>query len=42
MLFKYGYFKIIYCWAGLGIVVMGGDSCSEGCGFETQHHTFFT
>ena len=21
-----------------GLVVMGGDSCSEGCGFESQHH----
>ena len=21
----------------LGLVVMGGDSCSEGCGFESQH-----
>ena len=20
-----------------GLVVMGGDSCSEGCGFESQH-----
>ena len=22
----------------LGLVVMGGDSCSEGCGLESQHH----
>ena len=22
-----------------GVVVMGGDSCSEGCGFESRHHT---
>ena len=21
-----------------GLVVMGGDSCSEGDGFESQHH----
>ena len=21
-----------------GLVVMGGDSCSEGLGFESQHH----
>ena len=21
-----------------GVVVMGGDSCSEGLGFEYQHH----
>ena len=21
----------------LGLVVMGGDSCSEGCGFKSQH-----
>ena len=21
-----------------GLVVMGGDSCSEGRGFESQHH----
>ena len=21
-----------------GVVVMGGDSCSKGCGFESQHH----
>ena len=21
-----------------GLVVMGGDSCSEGCGFESQCH----
>ena len=20
-----------------GLVVMGGDSCSEGCGFKSQH-----
>ena len=20
-----------------GLVVMGGDSCLEGCGFESQH-----
>ena len=20
-----------------GIVVMGGDSCPQGCGFESQH-----
>ena len=30
----------------LGLLVMGGDSCSEGQGFETQHRTldeyFFT
>ena len=29
-----------------GLVVMGGDSCPEGCGFESQHHIldghFFT
>ena len=29
-----------------GLVVMGGDSCSEGCGFESQHQIldghFFT
>ena len=29
-----------------GLMVMGGDSCSEGCGFESQHHVldghFFT
>ena len=25
-------------WQGVdyGLVVMGGDSCSEGCGFESQ------
>ena len=23
---------------GPGIVVMGGDSCSEGHGFKSQHH----
>ena len=22
-----------------GLVVMGGGSCSEGCGFDSQHHT---
>ena len=21
-----------------GLVVMGGDSCSEGCGFKSHHH----
>ena len=21
-----------------GLVVMGGDSCSEGCGFESQYY----
>ena len=21
-----------------GLVVMGGDSCAEGCEFESQHH----
>ena len=21
-----------------GLVVMGGDSCSEGCGFESWHY----
>ena len=21
-----------------GLVVMGGDSCSENCGFESPHH----
>ena len=29
-----------------GLVVMGGDSCSKGCEFESQHHLldghFFT
>ena len=29
-----------------GLVVMGGDSCSQGCEFESRHHftgwTFFT
>ena len=29
-----------------GLVVMGVDSCSKGCGFESHHHTldghFFT
>ena len=29
-----------------GLVVMGGDSCSEGCGFKSEHHImdghFFT
>ena len=25
-----------------GLVVMGGDSCSRGCGFESQHWTFFS
>ena len=24
-------------WAGPGLVVMGRDSCSEGCGFKSQH-----
>ena len=24
-----------------GLVVMGGDSCSDGRGFEFQHRTFF-
>ena len=23
---------------GWGLVVMGGDSCSKGCGFESQNH----
>ena len=23
-------------------MVMGGDSCSRGCGFESQHWTFFS
>ena len=22
----------------LGLVVMGGNSCTDGCGFESQHH----
>ena len=21
-----------------GLVVMGGDLCSKGCGFESRHH----
>ena len=25
-----------------GLVVIGGDSCSRGCGFESQHWTFFS
>ena len=24
-----------------GLVVMGGDSCPEGCGFESQHHIMY-
>ena len=30
--------KIIYLGGSPGLVVMGGDSRSEGCGFESQHH----
>ena len=22
-----------------GLVVIGGDPCTKGCGFESQHHT---
>ena len=31
--------KLIICFAGgsSGLVVIGGDSCSEGCGFKSQH-----
>ena len=41
------YFKASNGWAGASdLVVMGGDSCYEGCGFESQHHLlnrhFFT
>ena len=27
----------IFVGANPGLVVMGGDSCSEGCGLESQH-----
>ena len=32
-------FKLMHTEVGrcTGLVVMGGDSCPEGCGFESQH-----
>ena len=40
-------YKVVLVMGGSpGLVVMGGDSCSVGCGFESQYHTldghFFT
>ena len=36
-----GPFKKRYWDGSSGLVVTGGSSCSEGCGFESHHHIHF-